>query len=221
MSRMWHNTRGSGLLSSALSVLVILGTSAAMAKSSDTPSPHRARDAIGAQARSADGVTSSVTAPEVGGTASGATAAAVGAERTGAGSGTSPRQGPVRTTTASCGGTVSSIGGNLPRAKDRAGISVAISRVRANCAREPQASGLLRALQRLTQHGRPGSPGHGSGHAYSHASGHGSGHANGHSGGHGNGHAGAGNPGQGHPNHGNSTTTGNAGGGGKGKGAGR
>jgi hypothetical protein len=148
-----------------MSVLVILGTSAAMAKSDPIPSPRHARAVIAAGVRLGD-ASSPASVTEVG-------------------------------------------GGNLPQADDHAGISVAMSRVRANCARTPQARGLLRALQRLANHGSPSSPGY-------------SGHGNGHAVGSGNGHAVTGSSGKrGHPNHGNSTTTGHAGGGGKGKGAGR
>jgi hypothetical protein len=206
MSRTWHNARGSVWLSSAMSVLVILGTSAAMVTSNATPSPHQAQAVIGAEVRLGD-TSSPASATEVGGAAS--EPAAAGPELTGVGSGTSPRHGPPPTTTASCGGTFSSLGGNLPQANDHVRISVATSRVRANCAREPRAPGLLRALQRLADHGQAGFPersdrDHGEGHPVGRAN------------------AGAGSSGKdGHPNHRASTTTGHAGGGGKGKGAGR
>jgi hypothetical protein len=201
-----------------MSILVILGTSAAMAKSNATSPPDRARAGTGAQVESGDGATP-VTTIEAGGDASGPTAS--GSELTDAGSAASSAHGLSRTT-ASCGGTVSSVGRNLPPTSDQAGISVAISRVRANCAREPQASGLLRALERLADHGRPSSPGHSAGARSTPPGANSPGHGNGHAAGRGNGHAGAGNPGKGgHPNHENSTPTGNAGGGGKGKGAGR
>jgi hypothetical protein len=169
MSKKW-NSRAPSAFSSAFAVLILLSAGAAVAQQGGLQQlAAGARDAMHgqdhsqlAQERRADLLAS--PAPS---------------RSHGTGSDTRANGGSGSTASA-CAATVTDVRVDMPSANDTAKIAHALAVLEANCAKDPQAHGLINALQRM---------GHGKGHTNNgHGGGPPPGHTNNGHGGHPNGH---------------------------------
>jgi hypothetical protein len=194
MSKKW-NTRAPSAFSSAIAVVILLSAGAAVAQQGGLERlAAGAGDAVHGQDHSAAAKEAAMYATQ-------GTATSHGSGQTGNGGGTG-------TPPDTCAITVAGVRGAMPAAGDTTGIVHAISVLSANCANDPQAHGLINALQKLGQ-----GSGQGSGHGpKGHGAGPPPGHTNqGHNGGGSNG-GGGGNGGGGNGNGGGGNGGGNGGG---------
>ncbi len=143
MSKKW-NSHAPSAFSSAFAVLILLSAGAAVAQQGGLQ-----RLAAGAQ-DAIHGKDHSGLAKEQ------AAASASAAPTTSAGGGGSGHGGGATGTPPGvCSATVAAVRANMPAAGDATGISHALSVLEANCAKNPQAHGLINAIQNV---------GHGKGH---------------------------------------------------------
>ncbi len=143
MSKKW-NSRAPSAFSSAFAVLILLSAGAAVAQQGGLRQlAAGAQDAI-------HGVDHSVLAKEQA-AASASAAPAKSQSPRAAGHGSGATGSPAGT----CSATVAAVRANMPAADDTTGIAHALSVLEANCAKNPQAHGLINAIQNV---------GHGKGH---------------------------------------------------------
>ena len=151
MSKKW-NSRAPSAFSSAFAVLILLSAGAAVAQQGGLRQlAAGAQDAI-------HGVDHSVLAREQ--AAASASAAPTKSQSPGAGGQGSGAAGSPAST---CSATVVAVRANMPVADDTTGIAHALSVLEANCAKNPQAQGLINAIQQVGHAAGGANTGHGTG----------------------------------------------------------
>lgn len=146
MSKKW-NSRAPSAFSSAFAVLILLSAGAAVAQQ-------------GGLQKLAAGAQDAIYGKDHSGLAKEQAATSASADPTtsaggGGGGGGGHGGGATGTPAGVCSATVATVRANMPAAGDATGISHALSVLEANCAKNPQAHGLINAIQNV---------GHGKGH---------------------------------------------------------